>query len=108
MSYNITPSNRTSLTINTDFAETEVDQRRVNLTRFPLYFPEQRDFFLEGANIFSFAPSSNIIPFFSRRIGLEEGNPIPVQVGAKVLGRERVTNFGLYQFRTGSTAGVIS
>lgn len=106
MSYNITPSMRTSLTINTDFAETEVDQRRVNLTRFPLYFPEQRDFFLEGANIFSFAPSSNIIPFFSRRIGLEEGNPIPIQVGAKVLGRERGTNFGLYQIRTGSTSRV--
>src|SRR5690625_7004020 len=106
MSYSIPPSMRTSLTINSDFAETEVDQRRVNLTRFPLYFPEQRDFFLEGANIFSFAPSSNIIPFFSRRIGLEEGNPIPIQVGAEVLGRERGTKFGLYQIPTGSTARV--
>lgn len=103
VSYNITPSVSTSLTVNTDFAETEVDQRRVNLTRFPLFFPEQRDFFLEGSNIFSFAPSSNIIPFFSRRIGLEEGNPIPIHLGAKVLGREGSTHFGLYQIRTGST-----
>lgn len=102
-SYSITPSVRTSLTINTDFAETEVDQRRVNLTRFPLRFPEQRNFFLEGANIFSFAPASGVEPFFSRRIGLNEGEPIPVNGGLRVLGREGNTNMGLYQIRTGET-----
>ncbi|MCC5906622.1 MAG: carbohydrate binding family 9 domain-containing protein [Balneolaceae bacterium] len=101
-SYSITPSVRASLTINTDFAETEVDQRRVNLTRFPLQFPEQRSFFLEGASIFSFAPASGITPFFSRRIGLMEGEPISVNGGLRVLGREGNTNLGLYQIRTGS------
>ncbi len=103
VTYSITPSIRSSLTINTDFAETEVDQRRVNLTRFPLRFPEQRNFFLEGASIFSFAPASGVEPFFSRRIGLVEGEPIPIRAGARVLGREGNTNVGLYQIRTGST-----
>lgn len=56
VNYSITPNLRASFTVNTDFAETEVDQRQVNLTRFPLFFPEQRDFFLEGSNIYEFAP----------------------------------------------------
>lgn len=99
--YNITPSIRTSLTINTDFAETEVDQRRVNLSRFPLVFPEQRDFFLEGSNIFVFAPRSQVDPFFSRRIGLVDGESIPLNAGAKVLGRSGDTTLGFYQIRTG-------
>ena len=106
VSYNITPSISTALSINTDFAETEVDQRRVNLTRFPLVFPEQRDFFLEGSNLFTFAPRSNVIPFFSRRIGLVDGEQVPIRAGLKVLGREGNTNMGLYQIRTGGMNGV--
>ena len=106
VTYNITPSISTALTINTDFAETEVDQRRVNLSRFPLVFPEQRDFFLEGSNLFSFAPRSGVSPFFSRRIGLVGGEQVPITAGLKVLGREGNTNLGLYQIRTGSTNGV--
>lgn len=101
LSYNFTPGIRTSLTVNTDFAETEVDQRQVNLSRFDIRFPEQRDFFLEGANIFSFVPESGINPYFSRRIGLVDGAPIPIVAGAQVLGRERNTTLGLYQIRTG-------
>lgn len=105
VSYNLTPSIGTALTINTDFAETEVDQRRVNLTRFPLVFPEQRDFFLEGSSLFSFAPRSGVTPFFSRQIGLMQGEQVPIRAGLKVLGREGNTNMGLYQIRTGSTLG---
>lgn len=104
--YSITPSVRASMTINTDFAETEVDQRRVNLTRFPLRFPEQRNFFLEGSSIFSFAPASGVEPFFSRRIGLVDGEPIPVNGGLRLLGREGNTNMGLYQIRTGSEGDI--
>ena len=103
VSYSFTPSIRASLTINTDFAETEVDQRRVNLTRFPIRFPEQRDFFLEGSGIFSFAPASGIEPFFSRRIGLAGGQPVPITGGLRVLGREGNTNLGMYQIRTAET-----
>lgn len=64
-----------SVTVNTDFAETEVDTRRTNLTRFPLFFPEKRTFFLEGGDLFSFGLGLNqdVVPYFSRRIGLVEG-----------------------------------
>ena len=64
-----------SVTVNTDFAETEVDTRRTNLTRFPLFFPEKRTFFLEGDDIFSFGLGLNqdVLPYFSRRIGLVGG-----------------------------------
>lgn len=102
VSYNLTPNLRSSVTLNTDFAETEVDQRRVNLTRFPLFFPERRDFFLEGSDIFSFAPASGVTPFFSRRIGLVEGEEIPIRAGAKLLGRPGDFNVGFIQIRTGS------
>ncbi len=83
-------------TFNTDFAETEVDTRQTNLTRFPLFFPEKRAFFLEGADIFEFGfgLSRDIVPFFSRRIGLLEGNQVPITAGGKVNGRIGRTSFG--------------
>ena len=85
-----------SLTVNTDFAETEVDTRRTNLTRFPLFFPEKRTFFLEGTDIFSFGLGLNedLIPFFSRRIGLVNGVEVPIVAGGKVNGRIDNTNLG--------------
>jgi hypothetical protein len=85
-----------ALTINTDFAETEVDTRRTNLTRFPLFFPEKRTFFLEGDDIFSFGLGLNqdVLPYFSRRIGLVEGQEVPILGGTKVNGRAGNTNFG--------------
>jgi hypothetical protein len=85
-----------SVTANTDFAETEVDTRRTNLTRFPLFFPEKRTFFLEGDDIFAFGLGLNqdVLPYFSRRIGLVEGQEVPIIGGAKVNGRAGDTNFG--------------
>lgn len=100
INYNITPSLKASVTFNTDFAEAEVDQRQVNLTRFPIAFPEQRDFFLEGANIYSFAPSSGVNPYFSRRIGLNAGNPIPITYGARLLGNVGENNLAILHVRT--------
>jgi len=99
-----------SLTINTDFAETEVDTRRTNLTRFPLLFPEKRTFFLEGSDIFDFGlglgnssgSSGDVIPFFSRRIGLLGGREVPLDAGLKIAGREGATNFGALVVRTGN------
>ena len=92
-----------SLTVNTDFAETEVDSRQTNLTRFPLFFPEKRTFFLEGADIFDFGLglSEDVVPFFSRRIGLLNGQQIPIEAGGKVNGRLGGTNFGALVVRTG-------
>src|SRR5690606_27955883 len=90
--------------INTDFAETEVDDRQINLTRFSLHFPEKRDFFLNGANYFQFGiegddnspAAKRIIPFFSRRMGLDEfGQPIPINYGGKLTGQYNNWNIGL-------------
>ncbi|MCD6192743.1 MAG: carbohydrate binding family 9 domain-containing protein [Candidatus Aminicenantes bacterium] len=89
---------------NTDFAETEVDARRINLTRFPLYFPEKRTFFLEGSEIFSFGLGlhRSFIPFFSRRIGLYKSKQVPVQFGAKIYGKLGQTNIAFLDVRTNS------
>jgi hypothetical protein len=94
-----------SLTVNTDFAETEVDTRRTNLTRFPLVFPEKRTFFLEGSDIFAFGlgTGDDVRPFFSRRIGLLNSVEVPVNAGLKVNGREHGTNFGALVVRTGDS-----
>ena len=80
--YNITPSLRANFTVNTDFAETEVDDRQVNLTRFPLRFPEKREFFLEGSNYFGLVAPLDV--FFSRRIGLNQGLPQRIEYGVKL------------------------
>ena len=92
----ITPEVTGVLTLNTDFAETEVDTRRTNLTRFPLLFPEKRQFFLEGSDIYSFGlgTSRYLIPFHSRRIGLYQGHEVPLVAGGKVNGKVKNTNFG--------------
>jgi hypothetical protein len=97
-----------SLTVNTDFAETEVDTRRTNLTRFPLFFPEKRTFFLEGADNFSFGLGlgQDVIPFFSRRIGLVGGTAIPISAGGKVNGRGGSTSGGGIVAGTRSKPGV--
>jgi hypothetical protein len=95
-----------ALTVNTDFAETEVDTRRTNLTRFPLVFPEKRTFFLQGADIFDFGlgTGDDVRPFFSRRIGLLEGAQVPIRAGLKVSGRGRGANYGALVLHTGDVA----
>ncbi len=86
---------------NMDFAETEADERRINLTRFPLFFPEKRMFFLEGSENFSFSSSISFIPFFSRTIGLYEGKQVPVIFGAKLYGKVGNTNLSFLDVQTG-------
>ncbi len=97
--YNVTPSLRANFTVNTDFAETEVDDRQVNLTRFSLRFPEKRNFFLEGSNFFSMSGFGDA--FFSRRIGLTEGQPQRVDYGVKLTGQAGAQDIGILQVRTG-------
>ncbi|HYA48627.1 MAG TPA: DUF5916 domain-containing protein, partial [Burkholderiales bacterium] len=104
---NFTPNFVGAVSINTDFAETEVDERQINLTRFPLFFPEKRTFFLEGSEHFNFGTSSgggqyhaSFLPFFSRRIGLVEGSQIPLLFGAKVFGRLGNTNISVVDVGT--------
>jgi hypothetical protein len=95
--YKITPAVTLALTLNTDFAETEVDDRRVNLTRFPLFFEEKRDFFLQDTNIFSFGKlSRSPLAFNSRSIGLTPNRePLDILAGGKITGRVGRLNFGL-------------
>ncbi len=100
--WRITPSLQSVFTVNTDFAETEVDARQVNTTRFPLFFPEKRSFFLEGANQFEFGLGlgSNFIPFFSRRVGLFAGSQVPIDAGVKLNGRVGKFNVGFLDAQT--------
>lgn len=99
--YKITPSLTSALTINTDFSATEVDDRQVNLSRFGLFFPEKRDFFLQDADIFEFGGlDENGRPFFSRSIGLSSsGQPVDIEVGGKITGRVGRFNVGALAVR---------
>ncbi|MES2603473.1 MAG: carbohydrate binding family 9 domain-containing protein, partial [Pseudomonadota bacterium] len=122
--YKLTPQLNASLTVNTDFSAAEVDSRQVNLTRFNLFFPEQRDFFIRESDIFEFGligtggfnqgggggpsgnpaiPSSaaqNARPFFSRKIGLSSrGTPVGIDVGGKISGRIGDWNVGTLVIR---------
>jgi hypothetical protein len=88
--WRINPGLTATLSFNTDFSETEVDQRQINFTRFPLFFPEKRDFFLEDSGIYRFADLNEdlLIPYFTRRIGLSAaGQPVPILGAAKLAGR---------------------
>ncbi len=113
----ITPDITAQLTVNTDFAETEVDARRTNLTRFSLMFPEKRQFFLEGSDIYDFGLGlgHDMLAFQSRKTGLVDGQAVPLKVGGKVNGKIGNTQFGSLLTRTGlledlasaSTMGVL-
>ncbi len=107
--YNLTPQLKANFTVNTDFAQTEVDDRQVNLTRFPLFFPEKRDFFLESAGNFDFGreAQADLTAFFSRRIGLSSnGRPQKIDYGAKMTGSAGRFNLGLMQVRTAHQNGL--
>ena len=117
--WGLTQSLVADLTYNTDFAQVEDDEQQVNLTRFSLFFPEKRDFFIEGQNIFAFgggqtnntnrnltnnitgAENNTPILFFSRRIGLEGGSVVPITAGARLLGKTGPLQVGALSMRTG-------
>jgi hypothetical protein len=111
--YGLTRSLIADVTVNTDFAQVEEDLQQVNLTRFNLFFPEKRDFFLEGQGIFSFggvsfgnggSPGDLPIMFFSRRIGLANNQAIPVLGGGRVTGRAGRYSIGGVNIQTGNKA----
>ena len=114
--YGLTRGLTLDFTYDTDFAQVEDDEQQVNLTRFSLFFPEKREFFLEGQGIFAFASqqgsgggtggvgaATNLTPalFFSRRIGLAAGQEIPIRAGARVTGRAGKYAIGLMNIQTG-------
>ncbi len=113
--YNITPNLTADLTVNTDFAQVEIDEQQVNLTRFSLFFPEKREFFLEGRGIFDFARGGSgalgnsggaDTPqlFYTRRIGLDNGSVIPINVGGRLTGKLGKYAVGLMNIGTAADA----
>jgi len=101
--YSVTPSLTLDATINTDFAQVEVDEQQINLDRFNLFFPEKRPFFLENAGLFAVGSPSEAEVFFSRRIGIDaNGESIPILVGARLSGRAGPVNIGLLNMQTGN------
>ena len=105
--YGISSAMTLDVTVNTDFAQVEVDDQQNNLTRFPLFFPEKRDFFLENAGTFAFGTPREVDLFFSRRIGLEDGVEIPIRAGARFSGKIDRFQVGLLSIQTGEEAGVV-
>ncbi|MBA4309128.1 MAG: hypothetical protein C0425_02185 [Chlorobiaceae bacterium] len=98
--YGITERLSLDLTFNTDFAQVESDRARINLSRFPLFFPEKREFFLEGASIFDYAFGGSNRIFYSRRIGLRRGAEIPILGGAKLVGKIDKAEVGILSMQT--------
>jgi len=110
--YGVTANLTADVTVNTDFAQVEVDEQQVNLTRFNLVFPEKREFFLENRGVFTFAPipstganmgnSTTDTPslFYSRRIGLNAGRVIPIDVGTRLSGKAGGFGIGLMNIET--------
>jgi hypothetical protein len=111
MRYGITSNLTLDVSFNTDFAQVEGDQEQVNLTQFSLFFPEKREFFLESASLFDFGEAAErrggddkppTLLFYSRRIGLEEGQPIPIIFGGKLSGKTGRTSIGALNVLTDS------
>ena len=101
INYLITPTMKLNLSFNTDFAQVESDQQQVNLTRFSLFYPEKREFFLEGQDYFNFGLGHSVRPFYSRRIGLApDGTTIPIIAGARLLGKTGNTTLGGMSIQT--------
>lgn len=120
--YRLTPSLNAALTVNTDFSAVEVDNRQVNLTRFNLFFPEKRDFFLNDSDLFQFGDISrmaagnnatggagreNARPYFSRKLGLAaDGSPVDIEYGGRISGRVGRFNIGTLAIRQGESENV--
>jgi hypothetical protein len=98
--YGLTNNLTLDLTVNTDFAQVEADDQMVNLTRFSLFFPEKRQFFLERSSIFDFNTGGENTLFYSRRIGLHEGEPVRIFGGARLIGRKGPWDIGAMNMQT--------
>ncbi len=98
--YDFTPNLRGTVSIRTDFAQVEADQEVINFTRFPLFFPERRDFFLEDAGLFTVGLEQEMMMFYSRRIGLSDGRQVPILAAGKLSGRVGQYSVGVMNVQT--------
>jgi len=101
LNVNITPTLKLNLTTNTDFAQVEADRIAVNLTRFNLFYPEKREFFLEGYQNYQFGLGNENTVFYTRKIGLEDFKQVPIIAGARLFGKIGANNIGLLNIETG-------
>ncbi|HKC47501.1 MAG TPA: DUF5916 domain-containing protein [Gemmatimonadales bacterium] len=98
----LSPTLTADLTAGTDFAQVEADQQVINLTRFPVFFPEKREFFLESSGLFDFGTPERFLLFYSRRVGLDTaGAPVPILAGGRVYGRLGAWKVGVLDAQTG-------
>ncbi len=98
--FDITPTLKLNLTVNTDFAQVESDRSRINLTRFSLYYPEKRQFFLEAKDLFEMDVGRRSKVFYSRRIGIQDGQEVPIIAGARMFGKQKRTSIGVISIQT--------
>ncbi|MFT3845477.1 MAG: DUF5916 domain-containing protein [Lacibacter sp.] len=102
LNINLSPTLKMNLTANTDFAQVEADRIAVNLSRFNLYYPEKRDFFLEGYQNYQFNLGADNKIFYTRKIGIENFQPVTVTAGGRLFGKIGRNNIGLLTIQTGS------
>ena len=108
LKYSLTPSLTLDGTVNTDFAQVEVDEEQVNLTRFDLFFPEKRPFFLENSGFFEFGTPQEVEIFFSRRIGIDEDQrQVPIDGGVRLSGKAGPYQMGLLNMQTRKVDSVV-
>ncbi len=108
LKYGISQSLSLDVTINTDFSQVESDRAVINLSRFPFFFPEKREFFLEGASIFNFGLGRRNDLFYSRTIGLSSGKEIPIIEGLKLVGRTDKFDLGILNVQTSAKDNIAS
>ncbi|MFG1690751.1 DUF5916 domain-containing protein [Gemmatimonadota bacterium] len=106
--YNVTNNLALDLTVNTDFAQVEADDQQVNLSRFSLFFPEKRQFFLDHADIFNFSTGGRSRLFHSRQIGLVGGSSVRILAGGRMVGRTGPWDLGFLSMQTDDTDGLPS
>ena len=106
--YSLTPSLTLDGTVNTDFAQVEVDEEQINLTRFDLFFPEKRPFFLENSGFFEFGSPREVEIFFSRRIGIDQyQHQVPIDGGVRLSGKSGPYQMGMLNMQTRKVDGVV-
>lgn len=108
VNYLMTSNLKLNLTAFTDFAQVESDRAQINLSRFSLFFPEKRDFFLEGRDAFSFDLGRRVIPFYSRQIGIQDGREIPILGGGRLIGKAGSLGIGALSMQTAAEDSVPS
>ena len=107
INFDITPTLKMNFTVNTDFAQVESDRKQINLSRFSLYYPEKRQFFLEGKNYYDLNIGSAEL-FYSRSIGIDQNVEIPIIGGMRIFGKLNKTNLGLMSLQTYSKDSIPS